>query len=159
MIYTLLIKDCNSCPVCPFNDSTAVPSVFTVPSVPMVHSDSLFPRFQDVGGVFFWRSNTLLSYNWLINACIGCLFDCRPVCIGCPVMFYPHPVQLIIRTSLKNINQSEIELKMKFVNYKKRNNKMSLCIANKIQRPSGSILIANVKLKPHWWFTYCRYFW
>ena len=48
---------------------------------------------------------------------------------------------------LKNINQSEIELKMKFVNYKKRNNKMSLCIANKIQRLSGSILIANVKLK------------
>jgi len=46
-----------------------------------------------------------------------------------------------------NINQSEIEIKMKFVNYKKRNNKMSLCIANKIQRPSGSILIANVKLK------------
>ena len=48
---------------------------------------------------------------------------------------------------LKNINQSEIELKIKFVNYEKRNNKMSLCIANKIQRPSGSILIANVKLK------------
>ena len=48
---------------------------------------------------------------------------------------------------LKNINQSKIELKMKFVNYKKRNNKMSLCIVNKIQRPSGSILIANVKLK------------
>ena len=48
---------------------------------------------------------------------------------------------------LKNINQSEIKLKMKFVNYKKRSNKMSLCIANKIQTPSGSILIANVKLK------------
>jgi len=48
---------------------------------------------------------------------------------------------------LKNINQSEIELKMKFVNYKNRNNKMSLCIANKIQRLSGSMLIANVKLK------------
>ena len=48
---------------------------------------------------------------------------------------------------LKNINQSEIELKMKFVNYKKRNNKMSLCIANKIQRPSRSILIANAKNK------------
>jgi len=48
---------------------------------------------------------------------------------------------------LKNINQSEIELKMKFVKYNKRNNKMSLSTANKIQRPSGSILIANVKLE------------
>ena len=47
----------------------------------------------------------------------------------------------------KNINQSEIELKMKFVKYNKRNNKMSLSTANKIQRPSGSILIANVKLE------------
>jgi len=53
----------------------------------------------------------------------------------------------VIMLYLKNINQSEIELKMKFVNYKKRNNKMSLSIANKIQRPSGSIVIANVKLK------------
>jgi len=36
-----------------------------------------------------------MSYNLLINACIGCPvcpFDCRPVYIGCPVcpvMFYP----------------------------------------------------------------------
>ena len=91
MSYTLLIKDCNSCPVSTFNDSTAVPSVFTVPSDPMFHSDSLFRRFQDVCGVFFRQSNTLLGYNWLINACIDCPvcpFDCRPVC---PVMFYPHP--------------------------------------------------------------------
>ena len=48
---------------------------------------------------------------------------------------------------LKNINQSAIELEMKFVNYKKRNNKISRSIANKIQRPFESILIANVKLK------------
>jgi len=48
---------------------------------------------------------------------------------------------------LKNINQSAIELEMKFVNYKKRNNKISRSIANKIQRPFESMLIANVKLK------------
>ena len=53
----------------------------------------------------------------------------------------------MIMLYLKNINQSEIELKMKFIKYKKRNNKMSLSTANKIQRPSGGILIANVKLK------------
>ena len=47
----------------------------------------------------------------------------------------------------KNINQSAIELEMKFVNYKKRNNKISRSIANKTQRPFESILIANVKLK------------
>jgi len=35
---------------------------------------------------------------------------------------------------LKNINQSVIELEMKFGNYKKRNNRMSRNIANKIQR-------------------------
>jgi len=53
----------------------------------------------------------------------------------------------VIMLYFKNINQSVIKLEMKFVNYKKRNNKMSLSIANKIQRPFGSILIANVKLK------------
>jgi len=59
----------------------------------------------------------------------------------------PKTSRPVIMLYLKNINQSEIELKMKFVNYKKSNNKMSLCIANKIQTPFGSILIANVKLK------------
>ena len=53
----------------------------------------------------------------------------------------------VIMLYFKNINQSVIKLEMKFVNYKKRNNKMSLSIANKIQRPFGSILITNVKLK------------
>ena len=48
---------------------------------------------------------------------------------------------------LKKYKSVRIELKMKFVYYKKRNNNMSICIANKIQRHSGSILIANVKLK------------
>jgi len=52
----------------------------------------------------------------------------------------------VIMLYLKNINQSIIELEMKFGNYKKKNNKMSHISANKIQRP-GSILIANVKLK------------
>ena len=102
MIYTLLIKDCNSCTVCPFNVSTAVPSV------PMFHFDSLFPQFQDVGGVFCSQSNTLLSYNWLINACIGCPvcpFDSRPVCIGCPVMFYPDPHLACGRSKWNNYNR------------------------------------------------------
>jgi len=36
---------------------------------------------------------------------------------------------------------------MKLVKYKERNNKMSLGIVSKIQRPFGRISIANVKLK------------
>ena len=94
MIYNWLIKPVLAVPSA---HSIAVPSVFTVPSVPMFHSDSLFPRFQDVGGVFCWQSNTLLSYNWLINACIGC-----PVC---PVMFYPDPHLACGRSKWNNYNR------------------------------------------------------
>ena len=48
---------------------------------------------------------------------------------------------------LKKYKSVRNRIKMKLVNYKKRNNKMSLSIANKIERPSRSILIANVKLE------------
>jgi len=56
--------------------------------------------------------------------------------------------RLGIRLYLKNINQPATKLEVKPVNYKKRNNAMSLGNVSKIQRSSGSTLTVNVKSKP-----------
>ena len=89
MIYNLLINACFGCPVCPFDSCHVCISLRPSELLYRIHYILLafFRRFQDVCGVFFWQSNTLLSYNWLINACIGCPvcpFDCVPSVLAVP---------------------------------------------------------------------------
>jgi len=47
----------------------------------------------------------------------------------------------------KQINGSAIKLEMKLINYKRRNNRMTLGVVNRIQRPFESTSVANVKRK------------
>jgi len=95
MSYNLLINACIGCPVCPF-DSCPV-------CISLLPSELLYRRhyiliafsagFRMFVAYFSEKNTTLISYNWLINACIGCPvcpvceFASRPVCVYCPVMF------------------------------------------------------------------------
>jgi len=55
--------------------------------------------------------------------------------------------RFVIILYFKQINGSAIKLEMKLINYKRRNNTMSLGIVNRIQRPFESTSVANVKRK------------
>jgi len=55
--------------------------------------------------------------------------------------------RFVIILYFKQINGSAIKLEMKLINYKRRNNRMSLGIVNRIQRPFESTSVANVKRK------------